>query len=255
MGFFPKGIDVNDLTVSMQTMEAGAYLLQRMQVGGACRRSGGARRWLSWSVQGTARVGLRMPHKHGPGQLRMKGWAFGVATCLLPLGSRLMCLTTRSLRCTPFSSLGYLPQVCLDAGQKEDLHLATHLRTCANLFVELIKAGLASGQAAAEAAGDHGADPAVPALAQDRADGGMSPLEVALWAVRELAWDDQNLPVEPGLSVMAEAGIFDAVAGLLDDSECGLRQGRERCFLGQSFMVQGLGTPGPLRRQPLQGTC
>ncbi|GFH16463.1 TIR domain-containing protein [Haematococcus lacustris] len=40
----------------------------------------------------------------------------------------------------------------------------------------------------------------------------------ALMAVRELAWDDHNKVVEPGISCMAEAGVFDALAGLLTRS-------------------------------------
>ncbi|KAJ9529228.1 hypothetical protein QJQ45_007907 [Haematococcus lacustris] len=77
-------------------------------------------------------------------------------------------------------------QVCLSSTQKEDLDLAAFLRSIASTCASILRA-----------------DRPHPCLGD------------ALMAVRELAWDDHNKVVEPGISCMAEAGVFDALAGLL----------------------------------------
>ncbi|GFH19148.1 hypothetical protein HaLaN_16051, partial [Haematococcus lacustris] len=80
-------------------------------------------------------------------------------------------------------------QVCLSSTQKEDLDLAAFLRSIASTCASILRA-----------------DRPHPCLGD------------ALMAVRELAWDDHNKVVEPGISCMAEAGVFDALAGLLTRS-------------------------------------
>jgi hypothetical protein len=85
-------------------------------------------------------------------------------TCLLLPECVLHALQSLSLTHTT------LPlQVCLRPEQKDLLDLAAVLRSCASTCVSLLRTGV-----------------------KRRA------LDVALLAVRELAWDDHNVPVEPG---------------------------------------------------------
>lgn len=76
--------------------------------------------------------------------------------------------------------------------QKEELELAVHLRTASAHVTSLLRGGWVPGQAPKRLW-----------------------LDVGLLAVRELCWDDANKAVEPGLSCMAEAGAFEAIAVML----------------------------------------
>jgi hypothetical protein len=48
-----------------------------------------------------------------------------------------------------------------------------------------------------------------------RTDVGKEALSMAMLGVRELCWDDRNMPLEPAMTQFSESGTFQAIAGML----------------------------------------
>eukprot|EP00983_Pelagomonas_calceolata_P027190 854689-Pelagomonas_calceolata.AAC.12 len=122
--------------------------------------------------------------------------------------------------------------VCLEPKHKEQLRLAEYLESAAKVMVNQLHEAANSGSDSPET---------------QRA------IRASLLAIRELTWDDHNGCIEPGLSAMAAAGAFEAVAGghsgLSARAAAGaLEAASKAVYNGRNWSIQGSGRRASILR-------